>query len=41
MAGSGTVKPADEDELKQLRVRYGSPEKQMRVDGCMGSGAMK
>jgi len=41
LLGSGTVKLADEEELRSLRVRYGSPEKQSRVEAYMGSQAMK
>ena len=41
MQGSNTVKPAGDEELRSMRIRYGSPEKQCRVEGIHGSDGMK
>jgi len=41
LVGQNHVKPAQQDELADLRQRYGSPEKQSRVETYMCSSAMK
>ena len=41
LIGTNNVNPATEDEIRAMRERYGSPEKQSRVDGYMRSDGVK